>query len=147
MRFSTRVRYGVQAMLTLAVRPQQVPLSVKEIAERDALPEHYLEQLITPLRRAGLVQSARGAQGGYLLARPAGEISLLEIVEALEGPIAVEGCDCPEDAPHALGYCLEHGVWRKLKQAIEEHLASRSLADLRDETLHAARQVAPAYEI
>ncbi|MDA8345132.1 MAG: Rrf2 family transcriptional regulator [Thermaerobacter sp.] len=147
MRFSTRVRYGMQAMLALAMRPQQVPVSVKEIAERNALPEHYLEQLITPLRRAGLVQSARGAQGGYVLAHPAAQISLRAIVEALEGPVAVEDCGCPPGSEHALGYCLEHGVWRKLKQVIDDHLDSRSLADLRDEALTAERLVAPIYEI
>lgn len=147
MRFSTRVRYGMQAMLALAMRPQQVPISVKEIAERHALPEHYLEQLITPLRRAGLVQSARGAQGGYVLAHPAAKISLRDIVEALEGPVAVEECGCPPGAEHAFGYCLEHGVWRKLKQAIDEHLGSRSLADLRDEAFAAGQEAAPAYEI
>ena len=147
MRFSTRVRYGMQAMLALALRPHRVPLSVKEIAERNDLPEHYLEQLITPLRRAGLVQSARGAQGGYVLAHPAAEITLKEIVEALEGPIAVEECECPPGTEHALGYCLEHGVWRKLKQAIEDHLAARTLADLRDEAQAAERRIAPIYEI
>lgn len=147
MRFSTRARYGLQAMLALAIWPQPAPLSVKEIAERNALPEHYLEQLITPLRRAGLVQSARGAQGGYVLALPAEKITLRDIIEALEGPVAVEACACPKDADHALGFCLEHAVWRRLKQAVDDHLEGRTLADLRDEALAAEQQVAPAYDI
>lgn len=147
MRLSTRVRYGMQAMLALAMRSGPEPMSVKEIAERHELPEHYLEQLITPLRRAGLVQSARGAQGGYVLARPAREISLLEVVQALDGPLEVEACACPEGAPHGSGFCLEHALWLRLKRQIDGFLGGETLEDLRAEASHAAAMHAPVYDI
>ena len=147
MRISTRARYGMQAMLALALDQGAGPLSIKEIAERRGLPEHYLEQLITPLRRASLVLSARGAQGGYVLARPASTITLLEIVEAVEGPFAVEECGCPAGAPHLHGFCLEHAVWTKLKQAVDACLGGRTLADLRDEALAVGRAAVPLYDI
>ncbi len=145
MRISTRARYGMRAMLALALDQGGAPLSVKEIAERQSLPEHYLEQLITPLRRAGLVQSARGAQGGYVLARRCEEITLLEVVEAVEGTFPVEDCDCPAGAPHLHGFCLEHALWARLKQTVDTFLGERTLADLRDEALCVA--VAPVYDI
>ena len=147
MRISTRARYGMRAMLALALDQGSAPLSVKQIAERQDLPEHYLEQLITPLRRAGLVQSARGAQGGYVLARAAEAITLLEVVEAVEGSFATEACDCPDGAPHLRGFCLEHALWHRLKQTVDEFLAARTLADLRDEALAAQSAAAPVYDI
>ena len=147
MRISTRARYGMQAMLSLAMDGGAAPLSVKEIAERQGLPEHYLEQILSPLRRAGLVQSVRGAQGGYTLDRPAEEIRLLEIVEAVEGGFAVEPCACPPGAPHQLGFCLEHALWGRLKQVVDACLGGRTLADLRDEARAAERLVAPIYDI
>jgi len=147
MRISTRARYGMQAMLALALDQGDAPLSVKQIAERQDLPEHYLEQLITPLRRAGLVQSARGAQGGYVLAHPPESITLLDIVEAVEGTFAVEDCACPAGAPHLQGFCLEHALWSRLKQVVDDFLGERTLAQLRDEALAAGRAVAPMYDI
>lgn len=147
MRLSTRVRYGVQAMLALALRPGPQPMSIKEIAERNDLPEHYLEQLITPLRRAGLVQSARGAQGGYLLSRPASEITLLEVVEALDGPIEPEACACPPGVPHGRGFCLEHALWLRLKRTIDGFLGQQTLQDLRDAASGVAALQAPVYDI
>lgn len=147
MRLSTRVRYGMQAMLALALRPGPEPMSVKEIAERNGLPEHYLEQLITPLRRAGLLQSARGAQGGYVLARPACDISLLEVVQALDGPLEIEACSCPEGLPHGNGFCLEHALWLRLKQEIDGFLGGETLEDLRSEASRAAAMQAPVYDI
>lgn len=147
MRISTRARYGMQAMLALALDQGLAPLSIKQIAERQDLPEHYLEQLITPLRRAGLVQSARGAQGGYVLARAPGSISLFEIVEAVEGSFPIEACGCPPGAPHQRGFCLEHGLWAKLKQVVDDFLGERMLADLRDEALAHDQAAAPLYDI
>ena len=147
MRVSTRARYGMQAMLALALDQGGAPLSVKQIAERQGLPEHYLEQLLTPLRRAGLVQSARGAQGGYVLSRPADEIRLREIVEAAEDTFTLEPCPCPPGAPHRDGFCLEHALWARLKQIVDDFLDQRTLGDLRDEAWAADRAAAPVYDI
>src|ERR1700730_15083208 len=98
MMFSTKAEYGVRVMVALARRASLsedgldpvVPLA--EIAERDGLPLAYLDHLVARLRKAGLIDSRRGARGGYMLARPAGEITMAEVVEALEGSIGPIQC-------------------------------------------------------
>src|SRR5213595_2105228 len=95
MMFSTRAEYGVRVMVELARREADDPrecVSLSEIADGDELPLAYLEHLAARLRKAGLVESRRGARGGYLLARPADEITMAEVVEALEGSIAPIEC-------------------------------------------------------
>src|SRR5437763_16543324 len=92
MMFSTKAEYGVRLMVQLAQQGGDTPLSLSEIADRDGLPLAYLEHLVARLRKAGLAESRRGAHGGYLLARPAGEIRMAEVVETLEGAIAPIGC-------------------------------------------------------
>jgi len=84
---STKGRYGVRAMFELALQSDGAPVSIKSIAERQSISETYLEQLFQKLRQAGLLTSLRGAQGGYLLAKPPGEISVGDILKALEGPL------------------------------------------------------------
>ena len=94
MMFSTRAEYGVRVMVELARRSadERGCVSLSEIADGDGLPLAYLEHLAARLRKAGLVESRRGAHGGYLLARPAEEITMAEVVEALEGAIAPIEC-------------------------------------------------------
>jgi len=109
-----------------------LPTSVRDIAERTALPQPYLEQILLALKGAGLVRSKRGVGGGYVLARLPGEITLAEIVAAVDGPI-VAG-DFGE--PHADGACDHEGqcalieVWSEMSTHIRHHLASFSLADM-----------------
>lgn len=122
MRLSTKGRYGVKALFELAYHYGSGPLSLKEIAERQGLSEHYLEQLAAPLRRAGLVTSVRGAQGGYALGRPPQEITVGEILQALEGPLELEG----EDAGGS-------GAWRRVIERVGKLLDSITLADLVEE--------------
>ena len=92
MMFSTKAEYGVRVMVELARRNGDAPVSLSEIAQHDSLPLAYLEHLVARLRKAGLVESRRGARGGYLLARPATDITMAEVVEALEGSIAPIEC-------------------------------------------------------
>src|ERR1700760_2047719 len=92
MMFSTRAEYGVRVMVDLARRGGADPVPLGGIADGEGLPLAYLEHLVARLRRAGLVESRRGARGGYLLARPADEITMAEVVEALEGSIAPIEC-------------------------------------------------------
>src|SRR5882672_6830462 len=92
MMFSTKAEYGVRVLVELARRNGDAPVPLAEIAEANGLPLAYLEHLVARLRKAGLVQSRRGARGGYLLARPAAEITMAEVVEALEGSIAPIEC-------------------------------------------------------
>ena len=92
MMFSTKAEYGVRVMVELARRAGEEPIPLAEIAEHDGLPLAYLEHLVARLRKAGLVDSRRGSRGGYLLARSPTEITMAEVVEALEGSIAPIEC-------------------------------------------------------
>src|SRR5690554_3787753 len=99
MKISTKGRYGLTIMIDLAKNKEQTPISLKSIAKNHDLSEHYLEQLVPALRNAGLVRSIRGAYGGYLLAKPADQITAGDIIRTLEGPITpVEGIEDEEPA-------------------------------------------------
>jgi len=128
MKISTKGRYGLRLMTELARAEGEGPLSVKEIARRQSISDKYLEQIIMQLSRAGLVSSVRGAQGGYVLSRPAGEITAGEVLRAAEGSLApVEcaefGCD------HAEG-CTTYGLWKRIKDAVDNVVDSTTIADL-----------------
>lgn len=93
MKLSTKGRYGVIAMYDLAMHAgDKEPISIKNVAERQEISEHYLEQLMGQLRKAGLVKSTRGAQGGYFLARSPKDVTVGDIIRVMEGPIAPVDC-------------------------------------------------------
>lgn len=119
MKLSTKGRYGVTLMIDLAMYQGDGPISLKSIAERQNLSEHYLEQLIAPLRNAGLVRSVRGAYGGYVLTKSPEEITIGDVIRVLEGPISV--VDDPQDD---LTY-----LWDQVRDAINQVLDSLNLAD------------------
>lgn len=133
MKVSTRGDYASRALLSLALHGgTSQPTSVRDIAERTALPQPYLEQILLALKGAGLVRSKRGVGGGYVLARPAGEITLSQIVSAVEGPI--QAGDFGE--PHTNGACDHEGqcvllaVWADVGETMRAYLASFTLADM-----------------
>ena len=136
MMFSTKAEYGVRVMAHLAGRPEGEPTSLGSIAEAEGLPLAYLEHLAQRLRRAGLVESRRGAHGGYSLARPAAEITMSEVVQALEGEIAPIEC-ITADADGAL-ICARDGaepcptklLWTRVQGSIVRTLNEMTLADL-----------------
>ena len=138
MIFSTRSEYGVRVMVELARRGGESPVALAEIAEHERLPLAYLEHLVARLRRAGLIESRRGAHGGYLLAREPERITMAEVVEALEGAIApVEcitaapdgtlQCSLEADARHV---CMTKVLWGRVRVAIVDTLEQTTLADL-----------------
>jgi len=136
--FSTRAEYGVRVMAHLAAKPGDEPTSLGSIAEAEGLPLAYLEHLVQRLRRAELVESRRGAYGGYSLARPAEEIPMAEVVEALEGEIAPIEC-ISADADGALvcareghddGPCPTKLLWTRVQGSIVRTLTEMTLADL-----------------
>jgi Rrf2 family protein len=105
---------------------------LKSIAERQGISEHYLEQLISGLRKAGLVKSVRGAQGGYLLGREPGKIKIGDIIRVLEGPIAPTDC-VSEENPECCAkadYCMTRSIWEKVRDSIAEVLDSITLEDM-----------------
>ena len=122
-------------MVELALNHQKGPLPLRIIAERQEISEPYLEQVFASLRKAGLVRAVRGASGGYVLARPASEITVEEILTALEGPIIP--VNCVEDSGSAqcprMDVCLTYPFWKELAAKISEVLSSTTLQDLADQ--------------
>lgn len=137
MRISTRGEYGVRAMFDLAIHYGQGPISLKTIAERQLVSEHYLEQLMAALRRAGLVTSKRGAQGGYELADAPELIRIGDIIRVLEGPITP--LDCLDVSTKTGPYCGQpeqcvlRGLWKSLQDSMEQVLDNTTLEDLRQD--------------
>lgn len=135
MKVSTRGDYASRALLSLALHDgESVPTSVRDVAERTGLPQPYLEQILLALKGAGLVRSKRGVGGGYVLARPPADITLGQIVSAVDGPI--QAGDFGE--PHQNGACDHEGqcvllaVWSEVGGHMRTHLDSFSLADMAD---------------
>ena len=118
MKFSTRGRYGIQAMYDLALNYGDAPQNIKAIADRQGIPEAYLEQLIAALRRAELVTSARGAQGGYRLSRPPEEITVGEVLRTLEGGLSLVDCVQEEDTCDKSCSCPSRIVWKKISDGL-----------------------------
>jgi Rrf2 family iron-sulfur cluster assembly transcriptional regulator len=136
MQLSSKGRYAVMAMVDLAAQDACCgPVSLTCVADRQQLSLCYLEQLFGPLRRAGLVISARGPGGGYRLARPAGSIAIAEIIEAVEEPFRATRCDekgqgCLRDAAGGPKACLTHDLWVELGRQIDLFLRAVTLADV-----------------
>jgi Rrf2 family protein len=141
MMFSTKAEYGIRVMVELARRSGGTggnPVPLAEIAAHDGLPLAYLEHLVARLRKAGLVDSRRGSRGGYLLARPAGEITMAEVVEALEGSIAP--IECISEASDGSIVCSRESspdhvcptklLWTRVRFSIVSTLRETTLADL-----------------
>lgn len=123
MKISTKGRYGLTLMISLAKRYGQGTTSLKQIAEENQLSDLYLEQLVGPLRNAGLIKSVRGAKGGYKLVKAPNEITAGDIIRLLEGPITpVEGI---EDEPPA-----QKQLWIKIRDAVKKVLDETTLEDL-----------------
>ncbi len=133
MKLSTKGRYGIHAMYDLAQFGSETPQPIKSIAERQNIPEAYLEQLIGQLRRSGLVRSVRGAQGGYLLSRSPSEITVGEVLRTLEGELAVVDCLMEEDACHKACSCPTRVVWKKLRDGLNEIVDGITLQDMLDD--------------
>jgi Rrf2 family cysteine metabolism transcriptional repressor len=138
MLFSTRAEYGVRLMVELGKQAGDRPVSLGAVAEGENLPLSYLEHLVAKLRKAGLVESQRGAHGGYRLGRPAEEIDMLEVVQALEGAIAPMECfhsdpegkvSCSHEADdhHA---CATKLLWTRVHGGVSKALSGTTLADL-----------------
>ena len=129
MRLTTRGRYAVTALLDLALQPTEQTITLAEIASRQSISVAYLEQLFAKLKRHGLVLSVRGANGGYHLARKANEITVLEIIEAVNETVDATRCDHKGNCQNG-AMCLTHDLWQEMSQHIADYLAKITLADL-----------------
>ena len=126
MKVSTRGDYAARALLSLALHGSERPTSVKEIAERTGLPQPYLEQILLAVKGAGLVRSKRGVGGGYVLARPAQEITLADILAAVDGPLTT----LMGEHDHCEGHCVLQEVWVELDDETRTVLERYTLNDL-----------------
>jgi len=145
VKVSTRGDYASRALLSLALHADELgPTSVRDIADRTGLPQPYLEQILLALKGAGLVRSKRGVGGGYVLARPPSEITLGQIVSAVDGPIAAGDFGRPHEngACEHEGQCILLGVWEQVGEHMREHLDSFTIADMVRQA-RGARAVAP----
>ena len=130
MKLASRTRYGIRAILQLALEYGKEPLQIKVIAEREDISNKYLEQLISLLKTSGLVRSIRGPRGGYMLAKSPAEILLIDVFLALEGQMLPAEChEHPEYAPHCSD-CMTRQIWQELQSAILGALEGVTLAEL-----------------
>lgn len=132
MKFSTKGRYGLRAMLDLAMHSQDGHVALFNIAERQGISTNYLEQVFSTLRKAGLVKSVKGAQGGYTLSAIPSEIKVGRILRALEGPLSVidENAESVAANETDIQRCVRVCVWDKMNEALNELVDSMTLEDL-----------------
>ena len=131
MRVSTRSDYGLRALIELAGHYGNGPLQSSEIALRRHIPEQYLDQLLTSLRKAGFIRSVRGPAGGHELVRPPSEICVESVIEALDGTLSpVAWLDEPPEMTDHPHHCGQREIWERIRDATTEILHSYSVADL-----------------
>lgn len=132
MKLSTKGRYGLRALIDLALYSEHDAVSISSIAERENISERYLEQLVSLLKKAGLVYSKRGAGGGYTLAKPASDISVGDILRALEGNISM--VECPglssESGCDSSDECVTKYVWKRINDSINKTVEDIKLDQL-----------------
>src|SRR5690554_2913687 len=136
MKISTKGRYGLRALIDLAANESSRATPLREISERQNISEQYLEQLFASLRKAGIVKSVRGAHGGYLLNDLPENITVKDVLTALEGPIAPVDCVLSNDGKKECSSgdsCVTYNLWLKMKENIEQLLDSVTIAILKEE--------------
>ncbi len=143
MRFSVRTEYGLKVLIELALLERGSSIAAGEIAAREGIPQRFLEQQVTVLRKAGLVESRRGAGGGSSLARPAASITVAEAIEALEGPII----DVPGGADSSAATQVIRELWRRAADELREVLASTTIADLAERKKQLEDERSPMFYI
>lgn len=130
MKFSTGVRYGARFMVDLALHYGEGPVPLKDIAQRQTISEKYLWNLISPLKTAGLIRSERGSHGGFVVTKPLSEITMKDIVHALDGTICVVECvNDPETCDRAR-ICVTRNVWQEVSDSVAQTLESMTLEDM-----------------
>lgn len=130
MKLSTRVRYGIRAVLELAEHYGKRPLQTKLIAKNQDISVKYLEQLMATLKSAGIVRGLRGSRGGYVLARAPNQIMLSDVFVAFEGTVATVECVENQDYCDRFADCMARQLWLEVQQAIMNVLGSKTLQDL-----------------
>jgi Rrf2 family protein len=130
MKLSTKGRYAARLMLDLALRYGQGPVLLKDVAQRQEISEKYLGHLIPPLKAAGLINSSRGAHGGYVLAKAPEAITLAEVVLAVEGDLALVECVSTPAVCHRVDSCVTRDIWGRVSEKMMGVLQSTTLLDM-----------------
>ncbi len=131
MKISTKGRYGLRAMVDLAFHARNEHVALNAVAERQNISTNYLEQVFSGLRKAGLVKSVKGAQGGYILAEKPQDIKVGTILRVLEGSLSViDGTETMDIDRKSIQYCLKQSVWDKIDESINNVVDSITLEDL-----------------
>lgn len=130
MKISTKGRYALRLMLDVALHSHGTAVPLRDVAQRQDISDKYLEQIVTPLSRAGLVRSVRGAGGGYLLTRDPAEYTVGEILRPLEGSLAPVSCVDGSECCGRAEQCVTLEVWREIQQAVSGVVDRITLADL-----------------
>lgn len=133
MKLSTKGRYGLRALIDIALNSEVEPVSISSVGARQAMSKSYLEQLIAKLKRGGFVASVRGVRGGYVLAKPPAEISVGDVLRCLEGDLSP--VDCPgitDDGDGCLGsdFCVTKYVWKRINDSVNQAVDEIKLSEL-----------------
>ncbi len=147
MKISTKIRYGARAMLQLAFHYGQGPMDLKMIAKKEAISVKYLEQVIIPLRSAGVVKAVRGAKGGYTLAKSPSEICLNDIIEILEGPINLVDCLKDPKSCQMSPSCVTKDIWQEVSETLHGIFHSITLEEMVNRKKKKEGIVVPTYQI
>lgn len=140
MKLNTRVRYGMRALLDIACHGTQEPVRLRDVAKRQGISEQYLEQLILPLKGAGIVRSMRGARGGFTLGKDPSEIKVSAVFEALGGAVSLTDCLTDSMVCSRTEDCVTRELWREINTAIKDVLASKTLQDILERELRRNQQ-------
>ena len=130
MRISTKGRYGLRTLMDIAVHQTKGPVNLNDIAERQGISAKYLWQIVNLLKTAGFVRGTRGPKGGYILLRDPSTINLLDVIQILEGPVALVECVDDPDFCTRVENCVAHSVWDEVSQAIRGALQKITLAEI-----------------
>ncbi len=130
MKLSTKTRYVVRALVDLAVNYNGSPVQIKDIAKRELLSVRYLENLFTVLRAGGILKSEKGHGGGFKLGKKPEDISLLDVVELIEGKVVIVDCLADGSLCEIKSDCITHDVWEEINNAIIDILKKTTIADL-----------------
>jgi len=130
MKISTKGRYGLRILLDLAIHQNKGPVNLGDISQRQGISEKYLWQVINLAKASGLISSTRGPKGGYTVAKPADQITILEIITALEGPIILVDCLDKAESCERNASCVTRDVWTQIERSMKKAMSSITLQDL-----------------
>ena len=150
MKISTKGRYGLKAVLEIARQADNGHVSMRDLSQGTGISASYLEQLFKKLRAAGVLRSVRGAQGGYALAKPVGEITAGEVLRALEGSMAPTVCAQKEYAGCAHEFCIESYLYQRIRESIDNVIDTITLSEMleieKQQTLQRPNHLCGAWE-